>query len=77
MYVVNIFALSILMTGLYIRSGGDLLLMILVHVMANWCPVSFNAEVTAEVVLAAMVLGCGCLRPQTLQVEGSRLKTSS
>ena len=63
LYVVNILALSILMTGLYLRTRGDLLLMILVHVMANWCPVPFSAEVTAEVALAAIILGCGFLRP--------------
>jgi len=71
LYVVNILALSILMTGLYIRTRGDLLLMILVHVMANWCPVPFSAEVTAEVALAALILGCGCLRPNPHACAGS------
>jgi len=61
LYVVNILALSILMTGLYLRTDGDLLLMILVHVMANWCPVPFRSEVCAEVALAAIVLGVGWL----------------
>src|SRR5262249_2046182 len=62
LYVVNILALSILMTGLYLQTGGDLLLMILVHVMANWWPVPFGPEVAAEVAFAALILGCGCLR---------------
>jgi membrane protease YdiL (CAAX protease family) len=70
LYVVNILALSILMTGLYLQTGGDLLLMILVHVMANWCPVPFRSEVTAEVALAAIILGSGWLRPNTRRVDG-------
>jgi hypothetical protein len=52
------------MTGLYLRTGGDLLLMILVHLMANWCPVPFRSEVCAEVALAAPVLCLG-LGPKT------------
>jgi len=65
---VNSLTLSILMTGLYLRAGGDLLLMILVHVMANWCGaigIPFTAEVGAEVVLAALILGSDWLRPRT------------
>src|SRR5262249_38869526 len=37
LFLVNSLALSILMTGLHLRSRGDLLLMILVHVIANYC----------------------------------------
>ena len=64
LFGVNMLALSILMTGLYLRTGGDLLLMILVHLMANWCPVPFRSEVCAEVVLATLILVTGGLRPK-------------
>jgi membrane protease YdiL (CAAX protease family) len=67
LFLVNVLALSILMTGLYLRTGGDLLLMILVHLMANYCGwigIPFSAEVSAEVALAALVLGGGWLRPK-------------
>jgi hypothetical protein len=53
------------MTALHLRTGGDLLLMILVHLMANYCGtigIPFSAEVSAEVVLAALVVGAGGLR---------------
>lgn len=63
LFFVNVIALSVLMTGLYLRTGGDLLAMILVHLMANWCPVPFRSEVCAEVALAALVLCAGWLRP--------------
>lgn len=66
LFLVNVLALSILMTGLYARTGGDLLLMIMVHLMANYCGtigIPFGAEVTAEVALAALVLWGGLLRP--------------
>ena len=66
LFLINVLALSILMTGLYLRTGGDLLLMILVHLMANYCGwigIPFSAEVSAEVALAALILGCGWLRP--------------
>jgi len=56
-----------MMTWLYIRSGGDLLLMILVHVMANYCGaigIPFTAEVLAESTLAALIVMCGGLRPE-------------
>lgn len=65
LFFANSVALSIVMTWLYIRSGGDLLIMILVHVMANYCGaigIPFTAEVLAEVTLAALVLVCGGLR---------------
>ena len=67
LFLVNSLALSILMTGLHLRTGGDLLLMILVHLMANYCGwigIPFTAEVSVEVVLAALVLGSGWLRPK-------------
>jgi len=36
-FLVNSLALSVIMTWLYQRTRGDLLLMILVHVAANYC----------------------------------------
>jgi membrane protease YdiL (CAAX protease family) len=48
MFLVNSLALSAIMAWLYQRTRGDLLLMILVHVAANYCGaigVPFNAEV--------------------------------
>ena len=64
-FLVNILALSVIMTWLYQRTRGDLLLMILVHVAANYCGwigVPFNAEVGAEVACAAVIVACGGLR---------------
>jgi len=66
LFFVNILALSILMTGLHLRTRGDLLVVILVHLMANYCGwigIPFAAEVSAEIALAALVLGVGWLRP--------------
>jgi hypothetical protein len=51
---------------LHLRTQADLLLMILVHVMANYCGtigIPFSAEVIAEVTLAALIVACGGLRP--------------
>jgi uncharacterized protein len=61
-FLVNSLALSVIMTWLYQRTRGDLLLMILVHVAANYCGgigVPFNAEVGVEVACAALILACG------------------
>ena len=66
LFLVNTVALSILMTGLYLRTRGDLLLMILVHLMANYCGtigIPFSAEVSAEVALATLIVAVGWLRP--------------
>ncbi len=65
LFVVNVLALSVIMTWLYRRTGGDLLLMILVHVAANYCGwigVPFTAEVMAEVACAIAIVACGGLR---------------
>src|SRR5262249_40361049 len=72
LFLVNSIALSILMTGLYIRTRGDLLLMILVHLMANYCGtigIPFSAEVGAEVALAVLILASGWLRPKVRQFD--------
>lgn len=58
LFLANSLALSVLMTALYVRTDGDLFLMLLVHVLANFCGgigVPFEAEVTAEVLLAVLV----------------------
>jgi membrane protease YdiL (CAAX protease family) len=72
LFFVNVLALSIIMSGLYLRTRGDMLLMILVHLMANYCGgigIPFPAEVTAEVVLAALILAAGWLRPTAAAEE--------
>jgi uncharacterized protein len=65
-FVLNSIALSVIMTWLYQRTGGDLLLMILVHLMANYCAgtlnVPFNAQVGGEVVCAVLIVAAGGLR---------------
>jgi CAAX protease family protein len=64
-FLVNSLALSVIMTWLYQRTRGDLLLMILVHVAANYCGgigVPFNAEVGVEVACAALIVACGDLQ---------------
>jgi membrane protease YdiL (CAAX protease family) len=64
-FLVNSLALSVIMTWLYQRTRGDLLLMILIHVAANYCGaigVPFNAEVGTEVACAALIVACGGLR---------------
>ena len=63
-FLVNSLALSVIMTWLYQRTGGDLLLMILVHVAANYCGaigVPFGVEVSAEVACAACIVAGGGL----------------
>lgn len=73
-FLVNSLALSVIMTWLYQRTRGDLLLMILVHVAANYCGaigVPFNAEVSAEVACAAVIVACGGLRSTTARYPGT------
>jgi len=64
LFLVNSVSLSILMTWLYLRTGGDLLLMILVHLIANYSSsigIPFPAEVSAQVVMATIVIAAGGL----------------
>jgi membrane protease YdiL (CAAX protease family) len=65
LFFVNVLALSVIMTWLYQRTRGDLLLMIMVHLVANYCGwigIPFNAEVGVEVAWAGLILACGGLR---------------
>jgi membrane protease YdiL (CAAX protease family) len=74
-FVLNSISLSILMTWLYLRTGGDLLLMILVHLMANYVPrlgVPFNAEDGAEIVCAVLIVAAGGLRAKKEEFETDR-----
>jgi membrane protease YdiL (CAAX protease family) len=73
-FVLNSVALSVIMTWLYRRTGGDLLLMILVHLMANYVAgplgVPFKAEVGAEIVCAVLIVATGGLRSEFRPDDG-------
>jgi membrane protease YdiL (CAAX protease family) len=77
LFLVNSVALSVIMTWLYLRTGGDLLLMILVHLMANYSAgvlgVPFNAEVGGEVACAALIVAAGGLRSGVRPGNGASL----
>jgi uncharacterized protein len=65
LFLVNSLALSVIMTGLYQRTRGDLLLMIMVHVAANYCGaigIPFVTEVGVEVACAGSIFACGGLK---------------
>jgi len=67
LFLVNVLALSVIMTWLYRRTRGDLLLMICIHVAANYCGwigVPFRAEVAVEAGCAGLVLAFGGLANQ-------------
>jgi membrane protease YdiL (CAAX protease family) len=68
-FLLESLALSVIMTWLHLRSRGDLLLMILVHVMANYCVgtlgVPFNVWTGAAVACAALLVAAGGLRTET------------
>jgi membrane protease YdiL (CAAX protease family) len=68
-FFVNSLALSVIMTWLFLHTRGELLLMILVHLMANFCAgvlgVSFPVEVAAEVVCAVLIVAAGGLRARS------------
>src|SRR5262249_47819521 len=65
-FLAESLALSVIMTWLYLRSRGDLLLMILVHLMANYCVgvlgVPFHVWAGAAVACAGVIVGAGGLR---------------
>ena len=67
-FLINSLALSVIMTWLYQRTRGDLLLMILVHAAANATAemgFSFAAEVSAEVACAAAIVAFGDFTSET------------
>src|SRR5262249_59311673 len=70
-FLLESLALSIIMTWLHLRSRGDLLLMILVHLMANYCVgvlgVPFNAWAGAAVACATLIVAAGGLRAEARQ----------
>jgi membrane protease YdiL (CAAX protease family) len=73
-FLVNSLALSVIMTWLYQRTRGDLVLMILVHMVANYSGeigVPFTAEVCAEVVCAAVIVAGGGLGRETFPTARS------
>jgi membrane protease YdiL (CAAX protease family) len=65
LFAMNSLALSVIMTWLFLRTRGDLLLMILFHLMGNDCVgvfhVPFKAELAAEVLIAALIVAFGGL----------------
>lgn len=64
-FLANSVALSIIMTWLFQRTQGDLLLMLLVHAAANYCGwmgVPFSIEVGVEVACAVLIVLSGLLR---------------
>ena len=74
-FLVNTVALSVIMTWLYQRTRGDLLLMILVHLAANYCGaigIPFNAEVGVEVACAVLIVARGGLRGVTSAASAGR-----
>jgi membrane protease YdiL (CAAX protease family) len=69
-FLVNSLALSIIMTWLYRRTSGDLLLMILMHAAANYCGaigIPFNVEVLVELACAGLIVGSGGLRSNAVR----------
>ena len=65
LFFVNVVALSIVMTWLHLRSAGDVFLMVLVHLMANYCGhlgVPFPVVTAVETVVAALIVATGGLR---------------
>ena len=72
-FVLNSISLSVIMTWLYLRTRGDLFLMILVHTMANTragdFDIPFTAEVIAEVLCAAVIIAAGGFRQAPRPVD--------
>lgn len=56
-FVFNSISLSVIMTWLYLRSNGDLFLMILVHLMANYCSAHLEASFVAMVLVQVLCAG--------------------
>lgn len=71
-FTLGVVSIAIFDTALYLRTGANLLLAILVHVMANVCGSialdgdALNVFLTAEGIAAAVVVVAGGLRPGQL-----------
>lgn len=65
-FVLGTFALAVTQTWLYLRSNGDLFLMMLIHLMANFCignlGVSYGGFIVGETAIAAVIVACGGLK---------------
>jgi uncharacterized protein len=74
LFALNSLALSVIMTWLFLRTRGDLLLMILFHLIGNDCVgvlhVPFKAELAAEVLIAALIVSLGGLRAPPKRSSG-------
>jgi membrane protease YdiL (CAAX protease family) len=68
LFLLGTVSLSLIMTWLYVRTQGDLLLMILVHLVTNFAVnaqlVSFATQVAGEAVVAGLLLAFGGLRTE-------------
>jgi CAAX protease family protein len=66
LFLLGMVALSVIMTWLYLRTQGDLLLMILVHLVANFAVearlVSFDTQILGEAVVAGLIVAVGDFR---------------
>jgi len=79
LFALNNLVLSVIMTWLFLRTRGDLLLMILFHLIGNDCVgvlhVPFTAELAAETVVALIIVVCGGrhvrLPPPTIKPDPS------
>ncbi|HEY2413863.1 MAG TPA: CPBP family intramembrane glutamic endopeptidase [Pirellulaceae bacterium] len=66
LFLLNSLVLSVIMTWIFLRTEGDVLLMILFHLVGNDCVgvlhVPFKAELAAEVIWAALIVAAGGLQ---------------
>jgi uncharacterized protein len=66
LFVVSTTAICVIQTWLYLRTGGDLFLMILVHLMTNYClgflRVPFTHLAYAEITCAVLIVALGGMR---------------
>jgi len=74
LFAINSLALSVIMTSLFLRTRGDLLLMILFHLMGNNCVgifhVPFKVELAAEVLIAVLIVCFGGFRAVPERTRG-------
>jgi hypothetical protein len=73
LFTVGVVSIAIFDTALYLRTGANLLLAILVHLMANVCggmavdAHALNVFFMAEGVAAVLVVALGGLRPRPIE----------